>query len=586
MLNALADKGEVNLLAVMVNTMPSACTAAVSVLQHFYGRDEVPIGAYFGTGRQRNIVHPYVSMLANHWPSPIRSSSQVPDATVLYRRVLASQPDHSVAIASVGMLSNLESLLRSSPDEHSELDGAALVARKVRQIGIMAGRYPDGVDAWECNMDGDNVASAYVLQHLPPSVEVFFLGFEVGIRVMTGAILTRCAAPTNPCRQAYIRYLGGPNRNRPSWDPLTALVLARNVSGAHLSPCTNCDGYNTVGDGDNGIALGRNIWQLGSATNQTYLAVAPGDAQAAADVIDELLCQTPAAALRPRPPPAPPSAPPPPYTWVRHAHYNCYDGKGARDIEIETDEACCTVANVDECARACDEMSTSPCDAFVITREAPHLCFRRTDLHLTECVEGDEFDTYQRMVLVPPRAPPALPPSPSPPSLPPPPSRPPCTPPPAPPTPLLPPAVPSPPMMPPPPLPPAVPPPPVLEAASPALFAEGGAPLLIVLVSVAAVACFAFRRLQRGGSGGGGLPLCARSLRWRLNMHRNRCGAERLGTSDRATAAREWASADRPSPIVPRRDDSRVFLTDEVEDSSHAAAGVECTLEQPLEEPL
>ena len=44
MLHALADNGECELLAVVVSTTPSTGAGAVSVINHWYGR-EVPIGA-------------------------------------------------------------------------------------------------------------------------------------------------------------------------------------------------------------------------------------------------------------------------------------------------------------------------------------------------------------------------------------------------------------------------------------------------------------------------------------------------------------------------------------------------------------
>ena len=177
MLNALADAGEVTLLAIMVNAIPSVCTAAVSVLQHYYGRDNVPIGAYKGGGKY-NISHPYVSMLVDNWPSPIRSSAQVPDATELYRRVLATQDDRTAVIASVGMASNLASLLRSPPDAHSRLSGRELVSRKVRLLGVMGGKYPSGR---ECNLQKEPRSFADLFEMLPPNVPTFFLGFEVKI---------------------------------------------------------------------------------------------------------------------------------------------------------------------------------------------------------------------------------------------------------------------------------------------------------------------------------------------------------------------------------------------------------------------
>ena len=51
---------------------------------------------------------------------------------------------------------------------------------------------------------------------------------------MTGGALSRCAEESNPCRAAYISYLGGPNLNRPSWDLLVALAAVRGVSAAHV----------------------------------------------------------------------------------------------------------------------------------------------------------------------------------------------------------------------------------------------------------------------------------------------------------------------------------------------------------------
>ena len=95
----------------------------------------VPIGAYDvnteGATLEMEPPHPYVDALVDQFDSPIEDSSQAEDAVRLYRRVLAAQPDRSVAISSVGLLTNLAALLRSGPDDNSPLDGRALVAQKV-----------------------------------------------------------------------------------------------------------------------------------------------------------------------------------------------------------------------------------------------------------------------------------------------------------------------------------------------------------------------------------------------------------------------------------------------------------------------
>lgn len=124
-LHALADNGEVELLAVVQDSAPPAGAGVISVVNHFYGRDHIPIGAYKGSGLTLAGEPPltFVDSVLKAFPSPIRNASQVPDAVDVYRRVLAASPPRSVTIASVGLLTNLELLLRSGPDAHSPLDG-------------------------------------------------------------------------------------------------------------------------------------------------------------------------------------------------------------------------------------------------------------------------------------------------------------------------------------------------------------------------------------------------------------------------------------------------------------------------------
>ena len=50
-------------------------------------------------------------------------------------------------------------------------------------------------------------AQEYV-ELMPPDVKVVYSGFNVGVRVPSGAALTHCAGEDNPCRQAYIDYVG------------------------------------------------------------------------------------------------------------------------------------------------------------------------------------------------------------------------------------------------------------------------------------------------------------------------------------------------------------------------------------------
>ena len=46
--NALHDRGEAELLAVVVNTTPLHCPGVISAINHHFGHDHIPIGSYKG----------------------------------------------------------------------------------------------------------------------------------------------------------------------------------------------------------------------------------------------------------------------------------------------------------------------------------------------------------------------------------------------------------------------------------------------------------------------------------------------------------------------------------------------------------
>ena len=79
--HALVDLGEANILAIVHNAGIPEGIGAVSVLNHYFGRDEILLGAYkgdFGKDLDGNWVRgSYVDHLVNNWDSPIKDSSQV-----------------------------------------------------------------------------------------------------------------------------------------------------------------------------------------------------------------------------------------------------------------------------------------------------------------------------------------------------------------------------------------------------------------------------------------------------------------------------------------------------------------------------
>ena len=110
-----------------------------------------------------------------------------------------------------------------------------------------------------------------------------FSGFKVGDAVEHGGILTECQPESNPCRRAYVDYLG-PNVAWQSWDPVTLLYAIRDAAAA---------GCHEEGQGGtNSIEFdGNNKWIPGSSSNQTYLIL--DNAELPGDAIDELLCAEP-----------------------------------------------------------------------------------------------------------------------------------------------------------------------------------------------------------------------------------------------------------------------------------------------------
>jgi hypothetical protein len=247
--NALHDRGEVELLAIVVNTTPLHCPGVVSAINHYYGHDAIPIGSFKdaaampGLGIATDRL-PYVDAIATRWAAPYHNATEVPDAIEVYRRVLASQPDHSVTISSIGLSSNLKGLLVSTPDEHSPLSGFDLIARKVKMLAVMGGRYTEPL-AVECNLaggGGDDHAtgaadSAYVYSHWPATVKLLFSGFNMGAAVHTGGPLGKCAPINNPCRQAFLDTVGY-GGTRDSFDPLTTLIAIRGIEAVGVREST------------------------------------------------------------------------------------------------------------------------------------------------------------------------------------------------------------------------------------------------------------------------------------------------------------------------------------------------------------
>ena len=96
--HALADRGEANILAIVHDAGIPEGIGAVSVLNHFYGRDDIVLGAYKGEyGKDGNgnwVRGHYVDHLVNNWDSPIRDSSQVSRVMICLTKIRMLKLEH------------------------------------------------------------------------------------------------------------------------------------------------------------------------------------------------------------------------------------------------------------------------------------------------------------------------------------------------------------------------------------------------------------------------------------------------------------------------------------------------------------
>lgn len=290
MLHALADGGEADILAVMVSTLNPHTAACADRINTYFGRPDLPIGQLKGEGANRSSR--YARQIAEQFPGDLASGDDAPAAVGLYRELLAAQPDDSVVIVSIGYKTNLRNLLASGPDEHSDLDGRALVERKVRLWVCMGGRFPRGR---EHNILVDTQASVEAVAQWPTGI--VFSGWEIGRDLRTGARLAETAEP-NPVRRAYELF----NNLRPhrSWDQAAVLYAVRGLDGGPASDhWTLSDPGRIVIDPDDGS----NTWQDDPDGRHRYKQVNRTPELIAAE-IDELMAHEPLAPVAIRAPTA------------------------------------------------------------------------------------------------------------------------------------------------------------------------------------------------------------------------------------------------------------------------------------------
>ena len=236
-LHALADAGECEILATVSCTRKNGSVAAVEICNAYYGRPDIPVGCSkidsAVSGRDK-WGHKKFLALQQTYPGKFKyaDSDEAPDAVDVYRRILASQPDGSVVICSLGFLSNMRALLESKGDAHSPLDGKALVAKKVKKWVAMACFYPEG---HEYNSDGDPVSSKIALRDWPTPIVI--TDFQYGRHLYAGRAIVESDYEGNPVKDVFKADLAPREKisprswdqlaGHPSWDESAVLIAVR-----------------------------------------------------------------------------------------------------------------------------------------------------------------------------------------------------------------------------------------------------------------------------------------------------------------------------------------------------------------------
>jgi inosine-uridine nucleoside N-ribohydrolase len=274
-LHALADRGEVRILAMGVSSGHPFSVPCLSALNTFYGRPDIPVGVFKGPAPLHQSK--YTEQIATEYPHKLRSADEAPEAAHVYRSVLAAQPDQSVVLVTVGFLTNVRRLLQTGPDGHSPLDGRQLVAKKVRRWVCMGGAFPQGR---EFNLFSDAAASREAIQQWPG--EIIFSGFEIGDHVLTGPAL-RQLPQRHVARRCY--ELFNQLEARSSWDQTAVLFAARGERGQTDALWSLSEPGCCVVAED-----GSNTWQSQASCRHRYL-IAKAAPQQVAAVIEALMIE-------------------------------------------------------------------------------------------------------------------------------------------------------------------------------------------------------------------------------------------------------------------------------------------------------
>ncbi len=203
-------KGRIELLAIGINACMEYSAPSLNAFLTDMGLGNLPLGIDLEGKDFAGDNFSYQKPLCAY-PHSIRRNEECENAVDMYRRIL-KQTDGKIDIVEIGFTQIIADLLESE-------GGIELVREKVNKLYVMAGRWDRKIGA-EHNFNNNlrSRRAGFILCEKCP-VPVTFLGFEVGLGVLSGDGL-----PEDDLLTVALTHYGCAGKGRHSWDPMTALL--------------------------------------------------------------------------------------------------------------------------------------------------------------------------------------------------------------------------------------------------------------------------------------------------------------------------------------------------------------------------
>jgi len=242
LLHAYADLEKAEILACIYSSGKIPFGAGIiDAINTYYGRKNIPVGAYqkndFGDPVDKMNAEKLAKDTIQYHHKIIYNTDAI-EQTILNRKVLAAQKDHSVVYITIGHTKGLYELLNSKADTISSLNGFDLLRKKVSKwvaLGALRANSENYSKDWNFFSNETAIYTKYLIEHFPSPIHFI----NAGSNVMTGKSLMN-TTNGNIIKDTYKNWLWKVEKKtlidqRHSWD-LAAVYYAINGEGKYFDP--------------------------------------------------------------------------------------------------------------------------------------------------------------------------------------------------------------------------------------------------------------------------------------------------------------------------------------------------------------